>query len=468
MIVSASRYRMAAEDVDETMREKDDDDDDENDANVDPTRASVDGGTSVSLTVGGNLAKEALCLLDGVQEDGDNAENLRVTLPIKRLPATLGRSHETADRNFVGMGSAKAVSRQHVRIDYRVPTAAGGCGHVQSKVGFRAEFFYNAEDPVTASDIVMPGDTPGTLPDKGFFAMTCLGKNRVTVNGKRIEQGQTALLQSGCAIRIASYALYFFAPATQSTKTLLIRDDVAPTPKKRKLSLGVSSAMPAVAGSGTGEGITAGGGGSTKPTLQAEIEELATLELLHQMAVAVEENVWDRRHQLVGSTISYRAVLAAAQDPVLSKSAERADGQLSRTEIMDWIAGSNTFGEWVKHMLSKMEAKSYQASVTKALIKAGFTRTASSGRYIKWHVPESLYNPAGDGGAHEDDADENIREEQAFGDEDEEREDDNDKEQADSDDNDLRRDDLRAERGTSDPDKTLNDENTAEGDGRAP
>jgi FHA domain len=367
---------MATEDMDETMREEEQEQEEEK-VQEQPL-----------LIVGGKITKEALCLLDGIQEDAGNS---RVILSIRRLPATLGRTHDSSDRNFVGMGSAKALSRQHVRIDYRVPTAKGGCGHIQSKVGYKAEFFYNTEDPVTASEIVM-SDSEANLPSTGFYSMTCLGKNRVLVNGKRLEQGQTALLQSGSAIRIANFALYFFQPSTPSEKTLLIRDNVSPAAKKRKLSLGVSSAIPAVAGSGTGEGIATGT--SSKPTLQAEIEGLTTKELLKQMKSAVTEDVWDRRHQLIGSTISYRAVLEATHDPAFFQMAIQSDGLVSRGEVMDWIAASGTFGTWVGHMLSKMEAKSYQASVTKSLIKAGFTRTASTGRYIKWHLPASLYKPA--------------------------------------------------------------------------
>lgn len=386
---------VSTEDMDETMREEEEDEKDEN-------QVRERNPTAPWLTVGGQIAREALCLLDGVQED-DKAGNIRVMCPVRRLPATLGRTHLTTDKNFVGLGLAKALSRQHVRIDYRVPTTAGGCGHIQSKVGFKAEFFYNADDPVAASEIVTSGSpSDAKLPETGFYTMTCLGKNRILINGNRIDQGQTALLQSGSAIRIANFALYFFTPVVPSEKTLQIRDDVAPPLAATKSSSlnpsGVSTGIPAVAGSGTGEGISSGANNNNstgnKPSLLAEIEDLSTTELLQQMKAAVEEDVWDRRHQLIGSTISYRAIIAAVKDPELYQLALQSDGQLSRGDVMNWIAASPTFGTWVEHMLSKMEAKSYQANVTKALIKAGFKRTASSGRYIKWHVPESLYKPA--------------------------------------------------------------------------
>jgi FHA domain len=428
----------AYEDADEAMRDFDDNDEDDGDEEENDSGDNMDGDvdgkitssdsragvtkneeitTDVgNVTVGGIVAKEGLCLLDGFVDVTDRndvitADSERVTLFIKRVPAFIGRTHVTSDKNFVGLGGTsngnspngknnKAVSRQHVRIDYRVPTSAGGCGHIQSKVGFRSEFFYNAtDDPISTTDIrILPSSTSSTLPTTGFYTLTCLGKNRVVVNGSRIDPGETVWITSGNAIRIANYLLYFLTPTgvIGVRKTIQIRDDIAPIPKKRKLSLGVSSARPAVIGSGAGEGIvedkvtTTAGANSNRSskTLQSEIEALSTTALLKEMKIAFEEDVWDRRHHLIGSTLSYRAVVAATHDTEWYK----ADGgHVSRSTIMDWIASSSVFGEWVKHMLSKLEPKSYQASITKAMIKAGYTRTSSSGRYIKWIVPPPLF-----------------------------------------------------------------------------
>jgi hypothetical protein len=393
------------------------------------------------IVVGGSTTQPALCLLDGYREEADNVIE-RVTVPIQRLPTTVGRAHTTDDVHFIGLGGndtpvAKAVSRLHIRIDYRVALpSTGQCGYLKTKDSTStlsapsSDFVYCDNDPVSVTDILVPPSaTTGSstisssnsadaltaaLPKNGFYTLTVVGRNRVMVDGHRVEPGQTALLSRFSTVRVANFCFYFVlssAAAPLQLRTLSIGDDnelinnnsgtvagaaVLPAAKKRKLSMSVSTAVPAVAGSGFGPtGAFSNGrrvGGVVKTTLQSEIEELSTDKLLEQMTAALDEQVWDRRHQLIGSTISYRAVLVAAQDPALYQVAMAAQGQLSRTEIMDWIAESPMFRTWVEQMQSKMEAKSYQASITKALMKAGFKRTASTGRYIKWHLPDSLLN----------------------------------------------------------------------------
>jgi hypothetical protein len=118
--------------------------------------------------------------------------------------------------------------------------------------------------------------------------------------------------------------------------------------------------------------------------MQSEIESLSTNQLLLEMKAANDADIWDRRHQLIGSTLSYRAVVEATHD---TEWYEREGGTVSRSAVMDWVAASEKFGGWVEQMLSKLEQKSYQASITKGMIKAGYIRTTSSGRYIKWIVP---------------------------------------------------------------------------------
>lgn len=48
-------------------------------------------------------------------------------------------------------------------------------------------------------------------------------------------------------------------------------------------------------------------------------------------------------------------------------------GELARSEIMDWIAilHGSRIRDRVEQMLSKMEHKSYQSTITKGLIRAG-------------------------------------------------------------------------------------------------
>ena len=125
--------------------------------------------------------------------------------------------------------------------------------------------------------------------------------------------------------------------------------------------------------------------------LQAELDELPVDTLLDRMEEAVKAEKWERKHQLLGAAISLHAVNDATHAPEIRELA--ADGGVSRTDIMRWIKDSPKYGTWVVQMNSKMEAKSYQNTITKSLLKAGNERTGSGGRYIKWILPDVVLNP---------------------------------------------------------------------------
>jgi hypothetical protein len=169
-----------------------------------------------SMVVGGSTAQPALCLLDGYREEADNVIE-RVTVHIQRLPTTVGRAHTTDDVHFIGLGGndtpvAKAVSRMHIRIDYRVALpSTGKCGYLKTKDTSSApssDFVYCDTDPISVTDILVPPcasnnviygsadtlATTTTLPKNGFYTLTVVGRNRVMVDGHRVEPGQTALL----------------------------------------------------------------------------------------------------------------------------------------------------------------------------------------------------------------------------------------------------------------------------------
>ena len=191
--------------------------------------------------------------------------------------------------------------------------------------------------------------------------------------------------------------LYFLLPtdAKPDTHTLPPSDDgtTAPTTAKKKKK---RKAVPDNAPSSSDKikkpklagGATTGGGGGGG-SYQAELDSSSIEELLERMTEAVENNEWDRKQQSVGSTIAMRAVRSAANDPGLQAIALAEEG-LSRNAIMSWIEESSLYGEWVEQMLSKIEKASYQTSITKCLLKVGFTRTGNSGRYIKWKLPPNV------------------------------------------------------------------------------
>lgn len=167
--------------------------------------------------LGGDIQKPAFCLLDGFEDES----NIRYQIPIHTLPALLGRQHETDNPCFVSIGSAKAISRVHVRIDYGIQ---GG---------------YFTSKPDEDGGVVFTADSDyDHLPPRGVFVLKLMSKNRILVNQKRVEQGQMVLLESERAIRIGPLALYFFPPLAAAAEA------VAPPPAKKRWSIDVSSAKP--------------------------------------------------------------------------------------------------------------------------------------------------------------------------------------------------------------------------------
>lgn len=313
--------------------------------------------------VGGRIGTPAFCLLAGrrIGDEGD----LNVSYPISRLPAMLGRLQKSTDPHVVEMEStAKALSRQQCRIDYWFHKEGRLEQHPVS-----GDMEYKDEKcPLSDLDI-----------DEPFYTITCLGKNRIHVNGKKYLQGQTALLRSGDALRISSFWLYFLLPERPSSKTISVElphVDVHDSPNQKRRNSDVTNSSTPAQSNKRPRGFS---------SIQAELDSLSNDELKKQFTEAINSGCWERRHQLIGSTLSGRAVWAAAQASKL-----RSKDALSRGEMMEWIARSDEWKEWSKQMQSKLESKSYQSSITKAMVKAGFTRTATSGRYIKWFFPPQL------------------------------------------------------------------------------
>jgi FHA domain len=344
------------------------------------------------VVVGGTIDTPAYALLDGKFNDE------RVTFPITKLPVLLGRvTGDAPDPSLLAVARIKTLSRRHIRIEYR---ASAGTFSTDDK----GKFAYKAERMKNPPE--NSGGGGGGGPAKGFYLLTCLGKNPVTVNGKAIKQSEQAVLHSGSTIRVHDLRLYFLLPTQESTATIQIPVAAAAKRKPADLTSGgpmivhsspvntkrpklAKSAAAAIAADAAAEASAPAAtttSSSGWPTLQSEIDSLKTSELLRQITDAIESDTWERRHQLIGSTVSYRAVMEAAKDPGLVQIAE-AHGSVGRGDIMRWIAESPKFGNWVKQMHTKLEDKSYQASITKALIRAGYERTANTGRYIKWQLP---------------------------------------------------------------------------------
>jgi hypothetical protein len=109
----------------------------------------------------------------------------RVTIPLTRLPAVLGRSHNTGDVNFFSLGPAKALSRQHCIIDYRdeaggklvTPKSAPRDSEEEGKLE------YERGKPVIAvnSENNENEAKKSAFPSHGAFVLEALGKNLIMV-----------------------------------------------------------------------------------------------------------------------------------------------------------------------------------------------------------------------------------------------------------------------------------------------
>jgi hypothetical protein len=354
-------------------------------------RSETSSSSSLAaLVVGGHATQPCFCLLDGVMqmatandsESSSEVFNERVTLPIVRLPAILGRTHKTQDPHVVGMGNVKALSRQQCRIDYWCNRTGRleqkGDDSSSDSFAYVSNSFKDKISFINTKELDLNKE-------QSFYTLTNLGKNRLFVNRQKVEQNETTVLTDGASLRISCFLLYFLLPTKPLERTLqicmssTIPSAAQPSKKRKTLDVSIEVQQEQEPVMKRGRGFAG---------MQADLDALSTDELRRQLTAAIEADVWERRHQLIGSTLSGRAIAAAAEDPDLIKLSENVGG-LSRGEIIDWVAQSKDFAEWSKQMHGKLEVKSFQSSITKAMLKVGFTRTASTGRYIKWMMPSS-------------------------------------------------------------------------------
>ena len=336
--------------------------------------------------LGGKSEKPAYCLLDGFMQEGDDGvKPFRVA--IDRLPATLGRSHITSEPNFFGLGkSVKALSRFQCRIDYRVPS--GTLGQWTSE----DEFTYRAATPEEISN-----PTDAELSESGIYAITNVGKNPIRVNGIKVELDETCLLPHGSTLKFSAFSVYFLLPKTKSTKTMEL-----PLKSKRKRKFQQPDTPASASPPNKKSKIPA------FKTMQEELECMSTEDLLSQLQMADEKNIWDRRCQFMGATISYRAARDAAQSSELQTVQAKASATtpgISKQEVVQWIQESDKYESWSEIMKRKLEPKSYQTNIAKAMQRAGYERSThvSVGRHVRWYLPADLCpRPTYDEEANED------------------------------------------------------------------
>lgn len=356
------------EEEEENEEQKHDEEDDEN---VGPRRSLKDYWHH---KLGGKIEKPAYCLLDGFIQEMEYVVN-PFRIAIDRLPAVLGRTHVTSEPNFFGLGkNVKALSRHQCRIDYRVPSGTIG------QFGSTKTFAHRLEKPV---DILNP--TEESLPNTGIYVLTCLGKNPIKVNGMKVEQNEMCVLAHGCTVKFSAFSMYFLLPRAPSSTKMEVPVKVKSGKKRKAEPESTSSSSPPNKKSKI----------PAFKTMQEELESMSTGELLAQLEMADEKNIWDRRCQFMGATISYRAVREAAQSPELKTAQATAPASapgVTKQEVVQWIHGSGKFSSWAEIMQRKLEPKSYQTNIAKAMQRAGYERstTVSVGRHVKWYLPSDL------------------------------------------------------------------------------
>ncbi len=205
-----------------------------------------------------------------------------------------------------------------------------------------------------------------------------MSKNKIIVDGKRVEQGETAALKHGSTIKMLTFTLYFLLPKPDSIKSRVIsvphpihaeEDDdeeiVTPAQKKQKIEKDPPSS-------------SRGG---------APEEQKPLPELVKEFVQAVETDTFERKHSMISTSILQHAVTDAANDAALREQSDK-EGGVSRTLLMEWIAANESYTNYVSALLTKLEVKSYQQNLSRALIKGGFVRLGTTGRHIKWLLPE--------------------------------------------------------------------------------
>jgi hypothetical protein len=316
------------------------------------------------------LENEAFALLVGRYEK-PNSEIRNIAVPITTLPAILGRTSQNTDNEHIfDLGDCKQLSRKHAQIFYADPY--GGClGRWKKEVtpndiSIDDEWIYRK--PEINSEKAWTKKKGSVPPREGFYAIECLSKNKVYVDGNRVDQGKMAVLNHGSTIKMLTFSLYFLLPEGHANNPRMIS---VPHPMAMaEVEENESNSEP-----------------PTKKVKKENDDDQAPLsDLIQEFLTAVETDKFERKHSMISTSILHHAVEDVAGNEKIRKTSAEEDG-VSRTVIMDWIADSDVYGKYVKALLTKLEMKSYQQNLSKALVKGDYTRLGTTGRHVKWLLP---------------------------------------------------------------------------------
>ena len=251
------------------------------------------------------------------------------------------------------------------------------------------------------------------LPQNGFFAVECTGR-KVIVGGKALKKGQHAMLSDGITIKVASHCFYFLLPKTNNTANDSRSVNVTITKSIFKSTDDKSGAVASATQTKTKRDSSAESANSyddmfnktplrpakkfktatTPDDFTSTLESKTDKELLQMLSEATENEGWDKCSQYIGTTLATRACRAAASSSKLQKINMDFTGVTQR-DVMNWINNdSETFQEYEKMMLRKIESKSFGIAMGKAIMRAGYTKTeVKSGRANRWELPSDISIP---------------------------------------------------------------------------
>jgi hypothetical protein len=218
-------------------------------------------------------------------------------------------------------------------------------------------------------------------------------------------KGKQAMLQDGMTIQIASYCFYFLLPLDvppvsqefmypvkkqQHSPTKIVDKKVpAKVPEETKSQSSPNREKEEERGN---EQPAAKKPRKSEDNLFSKLDNVSTSELFDQFAASADTKETTREDQLVSATLAIRIAREAAKDSNIQMIARDQHGVTQR-DIIDWYNKHPSFSDFERLMLSKIEYKSYQSCMTKAIQRAGFTRNETNpgkSRCTRWDLPADI------------------------------------------------------------------------------
>eukprot|EP00984_Skeletonema_dohrnii_P034315 scaffold33527_cov137-Skeletonema_dohrnii-CCMP3373.AAC.1 len=400
-------------------------------------------------SLGGSIATPAYALLVGAALEN---ESKILSIPLTSLPTTLGKQHDTKDVSFVGLteynsndgdkteGGSSTSNKSRPKLSKSMCCIYYRDGEQGGKLGC----YKKRKKKPAAATAVKVGDTNNNDADEMSIdgdVDALNGMNYLPYENKAAEVAPNDIIQLPSMQQtdplprvaslqwnvpdekslwaIASHCFYFLLPKNVDAANNQKSIKVTLTKTVVKVLDGGSAAATTQSSKkkrdndndNSDDDATSDDSSilikSPRPTKKSKssssttdnndlpfastLESKTDTELLQMLSEATESNGWDKHSQNVGTTLATRACRAAANSSKLQKMNRDFTGVTQR-DVMNWInKDSDTFGEYEKMMLRKIEPKSFGIAMGKAIIRAGYTKSdVKSGRANRWTLPGDI------------------------------------------------------------------------------